>query len=93
MLTEDPSIWATALCLTTILGACVPYKREWCVHVEQHCSNCNRRVARKLHGEDQIEVFGTPLHLRQLSRYPAAEKGGEDDQGPEPPSKSMTPPV
>jgi hypothetical protein len=83
---------ASLCCLTTVFGVIAPYMLEWAAHIEQHCTNCNRRVTRKPHGKTELQVFGTPSEQRIPSRYPAAEFPLEDEVPPPPPAKEYTRP-
>ncbi|KAH7037030.1 uncharacterized protein B0I36DRAFT_313169 [Microdochium trichocladiopsis] len=63
---------ATGLFLTTIGGTVVPYAKQWKSHVSHYCNNCNRKVAQRRNGQDTMQPLGTPEHMREVSRYPAA---------------------
>jgi hypothetical protein len=75
-------------CITTACGVFAPYMLDWATHIEQHCTNCNRRVTRRPHGRDEIEVFGTPPDQRLLSKYPAAEYLVNNEVPPPLPAKN-----
>ncbi|KAI9151672.1 Septation protein imp2 [Paramyrothecium foliicola] len=83
-------ILATVCCLTTVFGVIVPYILHWSPHIEQHCTNCNRRVTRKPYGKDEMQIFGTPPDQRMVSRFPAAGLQSKDDLPPTPPAKNDT---
>lgn len=85
-------IIASLCCVTTGLGVFAPYMLDWAAHIEQHCTNCNRRVTRKPHGRKEVEIFGTPAEQRMPSRYPAAEFPPDDEVPPPPPAKTYTRP-
>ncbi|KAF4982829.1 hypothetical protein FZEAL_1621 [Fusarium zealandicum] len=63
---------AAALLFTTLFGVIFPYTCHCASHVSHFCKNCGRKVAFKQHG-GEMEPLGTPEHLREVSRYPAAE--------------------
>ncbi|VUC25979.1 unnamed protein product [Clonostachys rosea] len=65
-------IAATGLFLTTIGGVVAPYAAGWKCHISHFCTNCGRKVAVKRNGSDEVKVLGTPEHLREVSRFPAA---------------------
>jgi len=61
------------LCFTTLFGALLPCWCGWYYDVDHHCGNCDRVVARRRHGnKGEMEVFGTPEHLKEVSKYPPA---------------------
>ncbi|KAF5022869.1 hypothetical protein F66182_5102 [Fusarium sp. NRRL 66182] len=65
-------IYATGLFFTTLFGVIFPYACHCASNISHHCKNCGRKVAFKQHG-GQMEALGTPDHLREVSRFPAAE--------------------
>ncbi|KAK3936059.1 hypothetical protein QBC46DRAFT_297001 [Diplogelasinospora grovesii] len=68
-------ILGTVCCLTTLFGTPVPCLFKWYYDVDQHCGNCGRRVTH-VAGDSKTkvpEVYGTPAHLREVSRLPPAE--------------------
>ncbi|KFA76402.1 hypothetical protein S40288_04807 [Stachybotrys chartarum IBT 40288] len=75
-------------CMTTIFGVFAPYMLDWSSHIDQQCANCNRKVTRRYRGKGETIVFGTPLHLREVSRYPAAEFHLNEGSAPPPPAKA-----
>ncbi|KAM0558380.1 hypothetical protein ACHAPJ_005074 [Fusarium lateritium] len=64
-------IYATALFFTTLFGVIFPYTCHCASNISHHCKNCGRKVAFKERG-GQMEALGTPDHLREVSKYPAA---------------------
>ncbi|KXJ93637.1 hypothetical protein Micbo1qcDRAFT_231336 [Microdochium bolleyi] len=63
---------ATALFFATLGGAVVPYAKNWKSHVSHFCNNCDCKVAERRYGQGTMQPLGTPEHLREVSRYPAA---------------------
>ncbi|KAI0163735.1 hypothetical protein BJ166DRAFT_299942 [Pestalotiopsis sp. NC0098] len=63
-------VTAAALFCTTLGGVVVPYKKHWKSHIHHHCGNCNRVVAFRRNGEKEMQVLGTPDHLRVKSLFP-----------------------
>ncbi|EWZ46414.1 hypothetical protein BFJ70_g9336 [Fusarium oxysporum] len=64
-------IYATALFFTTLFGVIFPYACHCAPNISHFCKNCGRKVAFKERG-GQMEALGTPDHLREVSKYPAA---------------------
>ncbi|KAK7216218.1 hypothetical protein V2G26_004221 [Clonostachys chloroleuca] len=65
-------IVATGLFFTTVGGVVAPYAAKWKCHISHFCTNCGKKVAVKRHGSDEMKALGTPDHLRQVSKFPAA---------------------
>ncbi|CAG9936249.1 unnamed protein product [Clonostachys rosea f. rosea IK726] len=65
-------IAATGLFFTTVGGVVAPYAAKWKCHISHFCTNCGKKVAVKRHGSDEMKALGTPDHLRQVSKFPAA---------------------
>ncbi|KAF4440375.1 hypothetical protein F53441_12323 [Fusarium austroafricanum] len=65
-------IYATALFFGTLFGVIFPYLCHCAPNISHYCKNCGRKVAFKEHSKE-MEALGTPDHLRQVSKYPAAE--------------------
>ncbi|KAM5356680.1 hypothetical protein ACJ41O_003326 [Fusarium nematophilum] len=63
---------AAALFFTTVFGVMFPYICHCAPHISHYCKNCKRKVAYKQRG-GEMEALGTPEHLREMSRFPAAE--------------------
>ncbi|KAJ4219502.1 hypothetical protein NW759_007892 [Fusarium solani] len=63
---------AAGLFFTTLFGVIFPYTCHCAPHISHYCKNCGRKVAYKQRG-GQMEPQGTPEHLREVSKYPAAE--------------------
>ncbi|KAF7561139.1 hypothetical protein G7046_g2999 [Stylonectria norvegica] len=63
---------AGVLFLTTFCGAAAPYLCTWSHHVGHYCGKCGRKVAYKTTTSSTMQVYGTPEHLREASRYPPA---------------------
>ncbi|KAM0429764.1 hypothetical protein ACHAPT_006370 [Fusarium lateritium] len=63
---------AVGLFFTTLFGAIFPYTCHCAPNISHYCQNCKRKVAYKERG-GQMEPQGTPEHLREVSKYPAAE--------------------
>ncbi|CAH0020724.1 unnamed protein product [Clonostachys rhizophaga] len=63
---------ATGLFFTTVGGVVAPYAAKWKCHISHFCTNCGKKVAVKRHGSDEMKALGTPDHLRQVSKFPAA---------------------
>ena len=59
--------------MTTFLGTFVPCWCNWYVDVDHHCGNCGKKVTHRKHDQMEPEVLGVPDHLREPSRYEAAE--------------------
>ena len=68
------SLVAVGCALGTIVGVVLPYLCHWYQHTDHHCSHCKRQVTHKAFDGKEVRVFGTPEHLRQISRFPAAPK-------------------
>ncbi|CAH0051783.1 unnamed protein product [Clonostachys solani] len=66
------SIAATGLFFTTVGGVVAPYAANWKCHISHFCTNCGKKVAVKRNGSDEMRALGTPDHLRQVSKFPAA---------------------
>ncbi|KAH8897517.1 hypothetical protein GQ53DRAFT_743183 [Thozetella sp. PMI_491] len=56
------------------VGAAIPYLCGWSYDVEHYCTNCHRKVATRRTAAHETEVYGTPEHLREVSRFPAAQE-------------------
>ncbi|KAF4337728.1 hypothetical protein FBEOM_8396 [Fusarium beomiforme] len=65
-------IYATALFFTTLFGVIFPYACHCAPNISHFCKNCDRKVAFKERGKE-MEALGTPDHLREVSKYPAAQ--------------------
>ncbi|KAM0208446.1 hypothetical protein ACHAQI_006945 [Fusarium lateritium] len=65
-------IYATALFFTTFFGVIFPYTCHCAPNISHFCKHCDRKVAFKERG-GQMEGLGTPDHLREVSKYPAAQ--------------------
>ncbi|KAF4459606.1 hypothetical protein FALBO_13620 [Fusarium albosuccineum] len=63
---------AVALFFTTLFGVIFPYTCHCAPHISHYCKNCGRKVAHQQRGSP-MEALGTPDHLREVSKYPAAE--------------------
>jgi hypothetical protein len=63
---------AAGLFFTTLGGVVAPYKLNWKSNVSHYCSNCEHKVAYRKHGEEDMKPLGTPEHMREASRFPAA---------------------
>ena len=76
----------TALCLTTFIAMWVPCYLKWYSNVDHYCGNCDRVLAHREYNKKEVEVYGTPEHLKEVSKYPAApprpveEKAKQDSQ-------------
>lgn len=79
--TNERSFLGTVLFITTLVGVCVPYLCKIHYNVDHHCGNCGRIVAHREHDRAEVDVFGTPEHLREVSRYPAAPPKPAEEQG------------
>ncbi|KAL7906920.1 hypothetical protein GGI35DRAFT_457235 [Trichoderma velutinum] len=71
---------ATALFLTTGVGAVAPYMTRWKGHITHYCLNCNRKVAHRRYNKQDMQPLGTPDHLREVSRFPEAEAPKQERQ-------------
>ncbi|KAL6354966.1 hypothetical protein LRP88_12324 [Fusarium phalaenopsidis] len=67
-----PIAIAAGLFFSTLFGVIFPYTCHCASHISHYCKNCGRKVAYKQRG-GQMEPQGTPEHLREVSKYPAAE--------------------
>ncbi|KAI0012499.1 hypothetical protein F4779DRAFT_614471 [Xylariaceae sp. FL0662B] len=65
-------IAGTICFFTTFVGTCVPCWAKWYYDIDQYCGNCNRKVTHRGYKDTENVVFGTPEHLRQISRFPPA---------------------
>ncbi|CEF74384.1 hypothetical protein FGSG_02141 [Fusarium graminearum PH-1] len=64
-------VYAAALFFGTFFGVMCPYICHCASNVSHYCKNCGRKVAmREYRGE--MTALGTPDHLREASKYPAA---------------------
>ncbi|KAI1084976.1 hypothetical protein F5B20DRAFT_122539 [Whalleya microplaca] len=64
---------AGAICFfTTVIGTCVPCWAKWYYDIDQYCGNCDRKVTHRGYADQSNVVYGTPEHLRQVSRFPPA---------------------
>ncbi|KAF4467787.1 hypothetical protein FALBO_5322 [Fusarium albosuccineum] len=70
---------ATVLGFATIGGAVAPYACGWGSHLSHYCTNCDRKVAHRRYGTQEMVPMGTPEHLRQIIEPEAAVliEGGE----------------
>ncbi|KAF4987775.1 hypothetical protein FDECE_15313 [Fusarium decemcellulare] len=71
---------ATVLGFATIGGAVAPYACGWGSHLSHYCTNCDRKVAHRRYGTQEMVPMGTPEHLRQIIEPEAAVlmEGDED---------------
>lgn len=58
--------------MTTIFATFLPCCYKWYYNVDHYCTNCDRIVAHREYNKKEVDVFGTPEHLKEVSRYPAA---------------------
>ncbi|KAH7242055.1 hypothetical protein BKA59DRAFT_222078 [Fusarium tricinctum] len=65
-------IYATILFFTTFFGVIFPYACHCAPNISHFCKHCGRKVAFKERG-GQMEGLGTPDHLREVSKYAAAQ--------------------
>ncbi|RGP72641.1 hypothetical protein FLONG3_6649 [Fusarium longipes] len=64
-------VYAAALFFGTLFGVVCPYMCHCAPNISHYCKNCGRKVAhREYRGE--MQALGTPDHLREPSKYPAA---------------------
>ncbi|KAK1757324.1 hypothetical protein QBC47DRAFT_375675 [Echria macrotheca] len=68
------------LCLTTLFGTCLPCWCHWYYNIDHHCNNCDRILAHREYNKAEVEVYGVPEHLKEVSRYPAAPPRPEDEK-------------
>ncbi|ROW15993.1 hypothetical protein VPNG_02564 [Cytospora leucostoma] len=66
-------IWGTICFCSTVIGAPIPYYRDWYKNLEHHCQNCKRKIAHRRYNAGEYEALGTPLEHRTMSRFEPAE--------------------
>jgi hypothetical protein len=84
------TVVGTALCLTTFIAMWVPCYLKWYSNVDHYCGNCDRVLAHREYNKEEVDVYGTPEHLKEVSKISssAAEAGrGKSEAG------FSTPPV
>ncbi|KAH6889658.1 hypothetical protein B0T10DRAFT_486534 [Thelonectria olida] len=65
--------FAVCLFFLTFCGVLAPYLLHWNSNISHWCQNCNRKVAYRNFGSRKMVVLGTPDHLREVSKFQAAE--------------------